>query len=294
MKDANLTNFWITEIHQKNTATSFRVKKTLFTGKSQFQQIDIIETEDHGLMLLNDGIIMLCERDEFAYHEMIAHVPLFVHPNPQNVLIIGGGDGGTSREVLRHDTVKRVVLVEIDRMVVDACKEYMPSLSCAMDDPRLNIIIDDGVRYVADTDDTFDLVIVDSTDPIGPAEPLFNETFYRNTSKILSSEGILISQAESPFYDVNIQKIMLKNQRSSFEKLYMYLFSNLTYPGGLWSFGFATNTLCPLKHFDPDRVKNSRISFRYYNHNIHRAAFSLPTFVADNLKGILDIPSKKS
>lgn len=290
MNEANHTNFWVTEIHKKTTATSFKIKKTIFTGKSKFQQVDVIKTEDHGLMLLNDGIIMLCERDEFAYHEMIAHVPLFVHPNPQNVLIIGGGDGGTSREVLRHNTIKRVVMVEIDRMVIDACKKHMPSLSCALQDPRLDLIIDDGVRYVADTDETFDLVIVDSTDPIGPAEPLFNETFYKNTSKILSPGGILITQAESPFYDLDIQKVMLKNQRPFFEKLHMYLFSNLTYPGGLWSFGFASNKLCPIKNFDPERVKNSPISFKYYNHKIHSAAFSLPTFITDNLENILDSP----
>lgn len=290
MNETNLTNLWVTEIHKKTAATSFKVKSTLFTGKSKFQQIDVIETEDHGLMLLNDGIIMLCERDEFVYHEMIAHVPLFVHPKPETILIIGGGDGGTSREVLRHESIKRVVLVEIDRMVVDACKEYMPSLSCAMDDPRLDLIIDDGVGYVADTNETFDIVIVDSTDPIGPAEPLFNKSFYSNTSKILAPEGILITQAESPYYDLDIQKVMLRNQRSSFEKLHMYLFSNLTYPGGLWSFAFASNRLCPLKNFDPERVKNSGILFRYYNHKVHRAAFSLPTFIADNLKNVLDIP----
>ncbi len=279
---------WVNEVHQNSVALGFKVEKTLFSGKSDFQQIDIVKTAAHGAMLLNDGIVMLSERDEFVYHEMIAHVPLFVHPNPEKVLIIGGGDGGTAREVLRHKNIKRAVMVEIDEMVVTACKKHMPSVSCALDDPRLELLIDDGVKYVGQTDEKFDVVIVDSTDPIGPATPLFNKEFYENTASVLDSDGILVTQSESPFYDRDIQESMMSNQRPFFTKLHIYLYSNLTYPGGLWSFGFASKRLCPLNDFDPERVAASGIDTRYYSQGIHKSAFMLPPFVQKNLKGLID------
>jgi spermidine synthase len=213
---------------------------------------------------------------------------LFVHPDPKRVLVIGGGDGGTVREVLRHPGIERVVMVEIDGMVVDACREFLPRVSCALDDPKLELRIEDGVKYVAETRDTFDVVLVDSTDPIGPAAPLFNKAFYENTARILTEDGILVSQAESPFYNLDIQRPMLLNQRPFFKRLHIYLFSNLTYPGGLWSFGFASKTRCPVRDFDPERVASAGIAFQYYNAQVHRAAFSLPTFMRRNLDGVID------
>ncbi|MCP4346996.1 MAG: polyamine aminopropyltransferase [Desulfobacterales bacterium] len=281
-------DMWVKEIHQDNLGLIFKVEKTLFSGQSRFQKVDVVKTHSHGAMLLNDGCIMLSERDEFVYHEMIAHVPLFVHPSPKRVLIIGGGDGGSAREVLRHNELTKVVMVEIDEMVVNACREHLPSVSCALDDPRLELLIEDGIKYVADTEERFDVVIVDSTDPIGPAAPLFDKAFYEGVSNILASDGILVAQAESPFYDHDLQEPMLMNQRPFFNKLHLYLFSTLTYPGGLWSFSFASKGLCPVKDFNPDRVKDSGISTRYYNPGVHRAAFMLPNFVAENLDRVLD------
>lgn len=288
METGDALSLWVTETHQHTMRLGFKVEKTLFSGKSRFQQVDVVQTFDHGVMLLNDGLVMVSERDEFIYHEMIAHVPLFVHPNPRRVLVIGGGDGGTVREVLRHAAVERAVMVEIDEMVVNACREYLPEVSCALDDPRLELRIEDGIKYVAETEETFDVVLVDSTDPIGPAAPLFNEAFYGGVSRLLTDQGILISQAESPFYNQDIQRPMLMNQRPFFEKLHIYLFSNLTYPGGLWSFGFASKKPCPLKDFDPDRPARSGIETRYYNPGVHRASFMLPTFVSRHLEGVID------
>ena len=281
-------DLWITEIHKNTVGLSFKVEKTLSSGRSQFQQVDVIKTHDHGIMLLNDGAIMLSERDEFIYHEMMAHVPLFVHPSPENVLVIGGGDGGTVREVLKHRSITRVVLVEIDEMVVEACRKHLPSVSCAFDDPRLEILIGDGVKFVIDTNERFDAVMVDSTDPGGPATHLFEKEFYKNVAATLKPNGILTSHAESPFYDHDIQQSMLMNQRSFFKKLHIYLYSNLTYPGGLWSFGFGSQGLCPLRDFDPARVERSGISTRYYNPGVHYSAFMLPTFVTENLAQVLD------
>ena len=281
-------DLWVREIYKGIMGLGFKVEKTLFSGQSPFQQVDVVKTAGHGAMLLNDGMVMLSERDEFVYHEMIAHVPLFVHPNPETVLVIGGGDGGTVREVLKHPTVRRVVMVEIDEMVVQACKEFLTSVSSALDDPRLELRIEDGVKYVAETAERFDVVIVDSTDPVGAAKPLFNSVFYENAAGILTDQGILVSQAESPYYDPDIQVAMLTNQRPFFKRLHLYLFTNLTYPGGLWSFAFASKGLCPGQDFDAGRVAASGIGFRYYNPQIHRAAFALPTFVAKTLQGITD------
>lgn len=284
----NGLELWVHDIHKDIVSLGLKVTQTLFSGQSRFQQIDIVESKGLGKVLLNDGLFMLSEADEFIYHEMIAHVPMFVHPSPKRVLIIGGGDGGTAREVLKHAVIK-VVMVEIDEMVVNACREYIPSVSCAMNDPRLEIIIADGVKYAAETREKFDIVIIDSTDPIGPATPLFDSAFYQNVSKILTDDGIMISQAESPFYDNDIQTSMFRNQRPFFQKLFMYLLTNMTYPGGLWGFGFASKGLCPIKNLKPERLRSSGLSFKYYNEKIHHAAFALPTFIAENLKGIVDL-----
>jgi len=281
-------NLWVREDHKGFLETHYRVEKTLFSEKSPFQQIDVVETAGLGRMLLNDGIVMLSERDEFVYHEMIAHVPLFVHPNPRRVLVIGGGDGGSVREIMKHSGIERVVMVEIDEVVVRACRAHMPDVSCALDDPRLELRIQDGVHYMAQCRETFDLVIVDSTDPIGPATPLFNRDFYQQAAALLGPDGILVSQAESPFYDPELQGPMLRNQRPFFARLHLYLFSTLTYPGGTWSFGFASKGPCPLADFDPQRVAAAGLATRYYNPGIHRAAFMLPTFVRDTLAGVLD------
>ncbi|MBU0987225.1 MAG: polyamine aminopropyltransferase [Proteobacteria bacterium] len=282
------TGIWINEIHRDTMAVSFKVIKTLFSGRSPFQQIDVVQTEGHGVMLINDGIIQLSERDEFVYHEMIAHVPLFVHPLPKRVLVIGGGDGGTVREVLRHRSIERVVMVEIDEMVVRACRKHLPSVSCAMDDPRLELRIEDGIKFVNETEEAFDVVIVDSTDPIGPSQPLFNRAFYERVASILAPNGIMVTQTESPSYYGEILHSVIKNQRPFFKKLHVYLYCNLTYPGGFWSFGFASQSRCPIHDFDPARVQASGISTRYYNSGIHRASFMLPTFMAENLADVID------
>lgn len=288
MTDQPHLNLWVREDTKGFLETHYRVEKTLFSEKSPFQQVDVVHTAGLGRMLLNDGIVMLSERDEFVYHEMIAHVPLFVHPNPRRVLVIGGGDGGTVREIMKHGGIARVVMVEIDEAVVRACRTHMPTVSCALDDPRLELHIADGVEYVAHCGETFDLVIVDSTDPIGPATPLFNRDFYEKAAALLGPDGILVSQAESPFYDPELQEPMLRNQRPFFTRLHLYLFSTLTYPGGLWSFGFASKGPCPLADFDPQRVAAAGLATRYYNPGVHRAAFMLPTFVRDDLAGVLD------
>jgi spermidine synthase len=279
---------WVRERHQDAVELGFRVEKTLFSQKSRYQQVDVVKTMNHGAVLLNDGVFMLTERDEFVYHEMIAHVPLFVHPSPKRVLVIGGGDGGTAREVLKHNAVERVVMVEIDEVVVTACRRHLPAVSQALDDPRLEIIFADGIQYVAETAERFDVAMVDSTDPIGPGVGLFEKPFYGNMARILATQGILVTQAESPFYDLEFQQTLLSNQRPYFKKLHTYLYTTLAYVGGLYCFGFASKDLCPLTDFDPYRFAAAGITTRYYNAQIHRAAFMLPQFLQESLGEILD------
>lgn len=281
------SELWIEEKWEGVCAVKFKVERTLFAGKSDFQTVDIVETKGHGKMLLNDGLIMLTERDEFVYHDMISHVPLFVHPNPKSVLIIGGGDGGTAREVLRHKGLSRIVQVEIDEMVVDACKEHIPQTGVAYDNPALELVIGDGVKFVEETKDKFDIIMVDSTDPIGPAAPLFGPAFYENVYKSLSDDGIVVSQGESPFLMADVQKSMLKVLSDRFPIVKIYNFNNLTYPGGLWSFTFASKGPHPLRDFKPDKVDESGLEFQYYNKDLHRGTFAVPSFQLKNLEGLL-------
>jgi len=281
------SELWVEERYKDFYGTKFKVEKVLFSGRSDFQSVDIVETKGHGKMLLNDGLVMLSERDEFVYHDMITHVPLFTHPNPEKVLIIGGGDGGTAREVLRHKNVKKCDMVEIDKMVVDACREHIPLTSEVFTNPKLKIYIEDGVKFVKDTKEKYDVVLVDSTDPIGPAQPLFNIDFYQDVFNCLSDDGIVVSQGECPFLDISMQKTLLSILNDVFKNVLIYNYSNLTYPGGLWSFTYASKTLHPLKDFNKERVEASLLEFKYYSSTIHTAAFALPAFMKTEIAKFL-------
>lgn len=284
------TDLWLEERHGDFLATKFRVKQVLFSGESPYQRVDIVESEGHGRMLLNDGLVMFSERDEFVYHEMIAHVPLFVHPYPKTVLVIGGGDGGTVREVIKHRSVELCRLVEIDEMVLNACKEFLPQTAACLDDPRVEVTIADGVGFVSATAERFDVVIVDSTDPIGPAEPLFGPEFYAGVHRTLTDQGIVVAQAESPFYEQATQRSLLGILKKRFERVGIYNYSNLTYPGGLWSFAFASKGPHPVSDFDPERCGSSGIVCSYYSPDMHRAAFTLPPFMRESLSEFLSGP----
>ncbi len=221
---------------------------------------------------------MLSERDEPIYHEMMAHAPLFVHPTARSVLIIGGGDGGTAREVLRHQNVERCVMVEIDAMVVEASRQFLPQTASCLSDPRLELIIDDGVKFMAESSEKFDVILIDSTDPVGPAQPLFGHEFYRNVEERLNKDGIVVAQGESVFYELAMQSKLAEITSSLFKYVSPFNFTNMTYPGGLWSFLWASKTLHPLKDLRAERVDAKRIETFYYNEQIHRAAFALPNF----------------
>ena len=277
---------WIEERYKDFYGMRYRVDEVLFCKRSPYQEVIVVNTRGHGRVLFNDGLVMVSERDERAYHEMMTHVPLFCHPSPKRVLIIGGGDGGTAREVLRHPEVKQVVLVEIDEVVVEAAKAHLPSMSCSYSDPRLRLLLQDAVEYVKETDEQFDVVLVDSTDPVGPAQPLFGEAFYTDLAKILGPQGIVVAQAESPYFENEMQGKLRDIMQQVFGAASLYNYSNLTYPGGLWSFAVTSRGVDAPGGFSQKRYQEfcknfdgEVEAFFYYNERIHYAAFALPTFM---------------
>lgn len=264
---------YIEEKYKEGLSFGFALKQKLFTGRSDFQTVEVAETTHHGRVLLNDGAFMLSERDERIYHEMITFVPMTVHPAPRRVLVIGGGDGGTAREVLRHPGVEKCVMVEIDALVIEASRKYLPQTADALSDPRLDLIIDDGVKYMRESKETFDVILIDSTDPNGAAQPLFGPEFYSDVVARLAPDGVVAAQGESPFYEAEMQATLMKIANPLFKYVSMYNFTNMTYPGGLWSFLFASRGPHPLRDLKPTSLETF-----YYNEAVHRAAFSLPEF----------------
>jgi len=257
---------------------SYDVSRVLYSGYSRFQKIDVVESSRLGRVLLLDNMVMLTEKDEFVYHEMIAHVPLFVHPNPKKVLVIGGGDGGTIRECLKHNTIESIDLVDIDEQVTHVSLRFFSSLSAKFFSEKVNCFFEDGVKYVQSRADKYDLIIVDSTDPISVGEGLFTLEFYKNCFNLLSKRGILVAQSESPIWTPNIVKGISKKLKSVFPKVYYYAASIPTYPSGYWAFSFATNGMHPINDFNEKRFSESNLTLRYYNKEIHRASFALPNF----------------
>jgi len=268
---------WFTEQLDLDVGRALRIRtrKRLEKVKSDFQEIEVYETEAFGRMLVHDGVIMLTEFDEAHYHEMIAHVALCTHPNPADVLVIGGGDGGTLREVLRHREVRRARLCEIDPMVPDVCRRYFPALASSFDDPRATTIYADGAEFVKRHSQAFDIIIVDSSDPIGPAEVLFQEQFYTDMRGALKPGGMLVTQSESFLYHAGLIKAIAGFSRRLFP-LYRYYYTLVpTYPSGLIGFSLCSLGPDPLEGPLHDRIY-ALGSMRYYSADIHRTAFTLP------------------
>ncbi len=276
-------DLWFTERHTKHCGLTMRVNQTLLRATSPYQELLIIDTPEYGKVLLLDGLVMLTERDEFVYHEMLAHPSLYTHPDPQKVLIIGGGDGGTLRETVKHPTVKKVVLVEIDKMVIEASQQFFHHVASGFSSPKAEIIVADGIRYVKDTDERFDVILIDSTDPVGPAEGLFHLNFYRACHNILNENGILTSQSETPFIEHFSQVIpaVVRDFKQLFPITRLYLANIPTYPSGLWSFCTGSKRNDPETGFMKERYKDDALQFSYYNDRVHQAAFCLPNFVKE-------------
>lgn len=273
---------WCTENQTESLNLSAKIKETLFAGKSDFQDIAIVDSYQFGRMLVLDGVFQTSIKEEFVYHEMIAHVPLYIHPNPKKVLVIGGGDGGSVREVVRHDTVEKVEMVEIDGMVVEACKKYLPEISAALNEPnpKLDLKIGDGIQHMKDATNEYDVIIVDCSDPIGPGEGLFTPEFYKNVYKALKEDGLFVQQTESPFYHQELIKRINKDVRDVFPITELYLAHIPIYPGGCHCF-----TMGSKKYSSKDGdTTRQQMPMRYHNADIQKSCFALPNFVKELLK----------
>ncbi len=263
------------EYHSPSSGIFFKLKRLLYRDKSDYQKIEIIENEYFGRVLLLDDLVQTSERDEFFYHEMLVHPAFISHPSPQSILVIGGGDGGALKEILRY-TIEHACLVEIDHQVIDVSKEYFPWLLPSLENERTELIIADGIEFVDKTDKKFDIVFVDSSDPIGPSVSLHEKDFYENLKKCLNLEGIVVLQAGSPFYHLNSIKKKDAFLKKLFKNVCFYTSPVPTYPGGSWCFVFLSDEVQPVKiKRDPPR------GLKYFNLDIHQAAFSLPNFLKD-------------
>ena len=278
-------NVWFTD-KDENQALSLRFTgEVFFDQKSPFQRVRILESYKYGKMLALDDMVMTTENDEFHYHEMISHPAMFMHPNPKNVLVIGGGDGGTIREVLRHPFVEKVTMVEIDGAVIEACKEHLPQIASSFNDPKLTLLVDDGIAFIKNAaPETYDIILVDGSDPVGPAEGLFSVSFYQNCYNALKSDGILVAQGESPkfnekaFCELNftLQDIFGKEETG------VSLFFVPTYPTGMWSFQYGfKGDITRIQDLDHEKIARfvEEQGLRYYNGALHVGSFALPNFV---------------
>lgn len=274
-------DLWYTERHDNKFGITLKVKETLYHGESEFQTIDVIDTEGFGRMLLLDGMVMTTEQDEFVYHEMISHIPLLSHPSPEQVLVIGGGDGGTIREVLKHPSVKRAVLCEIDGKVVEISEKFLPTIAGKLRDPIVEMQIRDGVAYIAEQKNAFDVILIDSTDPLGPGEGLFTEEFYNNVKAALKPGGIVVPQSESPIADKREIQMVYSLLRKVFPKVHAYIGPIPTYPGGFWSWAFCSCDVNPLDYINEPLASELEKNTKYYNREIHKAAFALPNFIKE-------------
>ncbi|MEN8078154.1 polyamine aminopropyltransferase [Clostridioides difficile] len=277
---------WYTENQTDNVNFSMKVKNHLYSAESDFQKIDIIDTYEFGRVLVIDNWTMVTEKDEFIYHEMITHVALATNPNIKNVLVIGAGDGGTVRELTRYNNIINIDMVEIDKLVVDASIEHLPFTSCKLNDPRVNLYFEDGIKFVKGKENLYDLIIVDSTDPIGPGEGLFTNEFYTDCYNSLTEKGILINQCESPYYPNNAYE--MKRSYGKLNNLFnickAYQYHMPTYPSGHMIFCFASKVLDPIKDLNSESWNSLGLITKYYNTEIHKGAFALPNYVLQMLK----------
>ena len=280
---------WIEETLHDDFRFKMKVDKVLFEGRSENQHVAVVENGTFGRTLYLDGVLQTSERDEFIYHEMLTHLPILAHGQAKSVLIIGGGDGGMLEEALKHASIETATMVEIDPSVVTMCREYLPSISGnAFDDPRLDLVFADGVDFVWNTDKRFDIAIIDSTDPIGPGEVLFTENFYRGCKRVLNEGGVIVTQNGVPFVQGDELTQSVRLLRGLFADASCYTATVPGYVGGPMAFGWGTDNpdlrRSPLDALER-RFAEASIDTRYYTPDVHQAAFALPRYILDLIKG---------
>ena len=272
---------WFSEFHTDDVQHSIRVNRHLYSKKSDYQQIDIFDTPEFGRVLALDGSVMLTERDEFIYDEMITHVPMAVHPDIREVLVIGAGDGGVVRELCRYEQVESIDLVEMDPMVLEACRAYLPENASRLGDSRVHIYYDNALRFIRRSKAVYDLIIVDSTDPFGPSEGYFTKEFYGICYNALKDDGIMVNQQGSPFFQHDAEAMQRSHKRihSTFPISRVYQAHIPTYAAGYWLFGFASKKYHPIDDFHPENWTAHHLDTKYYTTRLHVGAFYLPAFL---------------
>jgi spermidine synthase len=281
-------NLWVTEQEGENIRTGWAVTEVLFSGKSDFQTVDVVETKAYGTMLLLDGLVMLTDSDEFIYHEMISHIPLCLHPNPRRVVVIGGGDGGTVREILKHKDVEEVILCEIDGMVIEQSIKFFPKVADCLKsgfDPRVKVRVGDGIAFMKELKNEVDVILVDSTDPIGPGEGLFSREFYRDVAGALRKGGVMAAQSESPWFTKEALGRIHRNISGGFKHRRSYIAAIPTYPRGSWSWTVAAQDPIEPARFDQGRFEKVSSGLQYLTKDLMTGAFALPKFYADKIDG---------
>ncbi|MDA8192391.1 MAG: polyamine aminopropyltransferase [Thermaerobacter sp.] len=271
-------NTWFTEQQTESVRLGLKISSIVWQQRTPFQELVVAETDAFGRMLVLDGAVQTTVADEFVYHEMITHVPLFAHPHPRKVAVIGGGDGGAIREILKHPEVEEAHLVEIDGQVIDAARRFFPTISRDLDDKRAFLHVTDGIEWVRQARG-FDVMIVDSTDPVGPAEGLFAPPFYRSIAEALNPDGILVAQSESPFLNASVVRRVVSGVRASFPVTRLYLAAIPTYPSGLWSFTLGSKTALNAHGRHQQEVLTAPT--RYWTPALQESCFALPRFVEE-------------
>ncbi len=281
----SMDDLWYSEYHTPSVRFSIKVNSQLHHEKSEYQTISVFDSVEFGRFLTLDGVMMLTQRDEFIYHEMITHPAFAVNPHIQRVLVIGAGDGGVARELVKYSDILQIDVVEIDLRVVEVSKQYLPQTACGFDDPRVQLYFEDGLKFVRRKENAYDLIVVDSTDPFGPGEVLFTREFYGNCYQALTDKGILINQHESPFYAGDAKEMQQAHRRIAqvFPISRVYQAHIPTYPSGHWLFGFASKGPQPTKDIQAERWNSLGIVTRYYNTELHQGAFCLPNYVKEQL-----------
>ncbi|MBS4195913.1 polyamine aminopropyltransferase [Lederbergia citri] len=272
------SDYWLIEQDRGNLTVSYRLKEIIFSEKSTFQHVMIADSYDFGRMLVLDGVVQTTALDGHIYNEMITHVPLFIHKNPEKVLIIGGGDCGAAKEVTKHVSVKDIHMVEIDELVVNACRKHLQEVSGNLSDPRVSFIFTDGIEFVKKTEQTYDVIIVDSSDPEGPAEQLFEFEFYQHLKRKLKDDGILVCQSQSPLFQANITRNTFNNFQELFAHADVYYAVVPTYPGGFWSFTIGSKS--PINISCESLVD---VNTKYFNKDMMVSSFKLPQFLAKKI-----------
>lgn len=287
MQDKNM-QLWFSEAQTPYVDFSLKINKVLYTGESEYQRIDVLESPEFGRVLTQNGQITLTEKDEFIYREMMVHVPLAVNPEIKKVLIIGAEDGGFVHDLVQYPSVEQIDLVTTDPKMVEVCKEYLPDIAAKLDDEKVTIFYEDALRFVRQKEEAYDLILVDSVDPFGAGETLFTKEFYGNCFRALTEAGILINQHESPFYEEEAATMQTVHRRivQTFPIVKIYQAHIPSYPSGHWLFGFASKKLHPTGDLKVEEWNRLELKTKYYNTRLHIGAFALPTYVEALLKDV--------